>query len=102
MSNDNPYSEVLFKTLKYGPEFPERFASVHDAGAFISGFVDGTTITTSTLESASTCPRTCTGRYKWMPIAGGVMVAIALVLLSTRKPASALWEFSACLAVIGC
>ena len=38
--NDNPYSEALFKTLKYGPEFPERFASVHDAGAFISGFVD--------------------------------------------------------------
>ena len=40
VSNDNPYSESLFKTLKYGPEFPERFASVHDAGAFISGFVD--------------------------------------------------------------
>lgn len=40
MSNDNPYSEALFKTLKYDPEFPERFASVHDAGAFISGFVD--------------------------------------------------------------
>jgi transposase InsO family protein len=40
VSNDNPYSEALFKTLKYGPEFPERFASVHDAGAFIGGFVD--------------------------------------------------------------
>lgn len=40
VSNDNPYSEALFKTLKYSPEFPERFASVHDAGAFISGFVD--------------------------------------------------------------
>ena len=40
MSNDNPYSEALFKTLNYGPDFPERFASVHDDGAFISGFVD--------------------------------------------------------------
>jgi putative transposase len=40
VSNDNPYSEALFKTLKYGPEFPERFASIHDARAFISGFVD--------------------------------------------------------------
>ena len=39
-SNDNPYSEALFKTLKYGPEFPDRFASLHDARAFISGFVD--------------------------------------------------------------
>lgn len=27
VSNDNPYSEALFKTLKYGPEFPERFAA---------------------------------------------------------------------------
>lgn len=26
-------SEALFKTLKYGPEFPECFASVHDAPA---------------------------------------------------------------------
>lgn len=40
VSNDNPYSESLFKTLKYGPEFPERFASVHDASAFIGSFVD--------------------------------------------------------------
>lgn len=28
VSNDNPYSESLFKTLKYGPEFPERFGSL--------------------------------------------------------------------------
>src|SRR5699024_7468919 len=26
VSNDNPYSEAAFKTLKYLPEFPERFA----------------------------------------------------------------------------
>lgn len=29
-----------FTTNREEPEFPERFASVHDAGAFISGFVD--------------------------------------------------------------
>jgi transposase InsO family protein len=40
VSNDNPYSESLFKTMKYGPTFPERFASLGDARAFISGFVD--------------------------------------------------------------
>jgi len=40
VSNDNPYSESLFKTMKYGPEFPERFASLGDARAFISGFMD--------------------------------------------------------------
>lgn len=40
VSNDNPYSESLFKTMKYGPTFPDRFASLSDARAFISGFVD--------------------------------------------------------------
>ncbi len=30
-SNDNPYSEAHFKTLKYRPEFPERFGSAQDA-----------------------------------------------------------------------
>jgi transposase InsO family protein len=34
VSNDNPYSEALFKTLKYGPEFPERFGSLSDARQF--------------------------------------------------------------------
>lgn len=40
VSNDNPYSEALFKTMKYGPTFPERFASLSGARAFISEFVD--------------------------------------------------------------
>ncbi len=40
VSNDNPYSESLFKTMKYGPTFPERFASLGDARVFISDFVD--------------------------------------------------------------
>jgi putative transposase len=30
-SNDNPFSEAQFKTLKYRPEFPDRFGSVEDA-----------------------------------------------------------------------
>jgi Integrase core domain len=33
-SNDNPYSEAQFKTLKYRPEFPDRFGSFEDAHAF--------------------------------------------------------------------
>lgn len=40
VSNDNPYSESLFKSLKYAPVFPERFASLTDARAFMSEFVD--------------------------------------------------------------
>ena len=35
VSNDNPYSESHFKTMKYRPETPRRFASVgHVCGAF--------------------------------------------------------------------
>lgn len=30
-SDDNPYSESQFKTLKYRPEMPERFSSIHEA-----------------------------------------------------------------------
>jgi putative transposase len=39
VSNDNPYSESLFKTMKYLPTFPDRFGSVADARAFMDGFV---------------------------------------------------------------
>jgi hypothetical protein len=37
-SNDNPYSEAQFKTLKYMPDFPEKFGSLEDARAFCDGF----------------------------------------------------------------
>jgi transposase InsO family protein len=39
VSNDNPYSEAWFKTLKYAPVFPDRFASLADARAFMTDFV---------------------------------------------------------------
>ena len=38
VSNDNPYSESQFKTLKYRPEFPERFGSMEDARGFCQTF----------------------------------------------------------------
>ena len=38
VSNDNPYSESHFKTLKYRPEFPERFGSLQDARSFLTDF----------------------------------------------------------------
>lgn len=37
-SNDNPYSEAAFKTLKYRPGFPARFGSIEDAREFCRGF----------------------------------------------------------------
>lgn len=38
VSNDNPYSEAQFKTLKYRPSFPARFGSIEDARGFCHGF----------------------------------------------------------------
>lgn len=37
-SNDNPYSESQFRTLKYRPDFPETFGSLADARAFCQRF----------------------------------------------------------------
>jgi len=40
VSNDNPYSEAQFKTLKYRPDFPTQFGSIEDARAFCCHFFD--------------------------------------------------------------
>ena len=40
VSNDNPYSESVFRTLKYRPEYPETpFANISEARCWVSGFV---------------------------------------------------------------
>jgi putative transposase len=38
VSDDNPYSESHFRTLKYRPEFPDRFGSIQDSRAFCQQF----------------------------------------------------------------
>jgi putative transposase len=38
VSNDNPYSESQFRTLKYRPEFPDRFGCIQDSRAFCLEF----------------------------------------------------------------
>lgn len=38
VSNDNPYSESHFRTMKYRPQFPSRFGSIEDARAFAADF----------------------------------------------------------------
>jgi putative transposase len=40
VSNDNPFSESQFKTMKYRPEFPTNFGCIGDARGFCGGFVD--------------------------------------------------------------
>jgi putative transposase len=38
VSDDNPYSESQFRTLKYRPEFPDRFGCIQDSRAFCQSF----------------------------------------------------------------
>lgn len=38
VSDDNPYSEAQFKTLKYRPDYPDRFASLQDAREHFTKF----------------------------------------------------------------
>jgi putative transposase len=38
VSNDNPFSEAQFKTLKYRPAFRERFGSIQDARSYCHAF----------------------------------------------------------------
>ena len=40
VSNDNPYSEAQFKTMKYRPDYPSRFGSQQDARAWANTFLD--------------------------------------------------------------
>ena len=38
VSNDNPYSEAQFKTVKYHPGFPGRFSNIEEAKEFCRSF----------------------------------------------------------------
>jgi putative transposase len=51
-ATDNPYSEAQFKTLKYRPDFPERFDSILHARSWPARSSPGTTTCTATPASA--------------------------------------------------
>ena len=55
VSNDNPYSEAQFKTLKYCPAFPGRFGSIEDSRVFC-GSSSTTTITNTAIPGSRCTP----------------------------------------------
>jgi transposase-like protein len=59
-SNDNPYSEAQFKTLKYMPDFPDRFGSIEDARTFCDHFFVAYNHEHATPGSGCTHPPPCT------------------------------------------
>ena len=53
VSDDNPYSESQFKTLKYRPDFPARFGCIEDARAHCQHFFAWYNTNTATRASAT-------------------------------------------------
>jgi len=53
VSDDNPYSESQFRTMKYRPEFRDRFGCIQDSVPSVSSSSSGTT--TSIVTPASAC-----------------------------------------------
>jgi EmrB/QacA subfamily drug resistance transporter len=89
----------MFGAIGYMPTFLQIVNSVNAtqsgfmllpmlAGLMITGIGGGFLITK-------------TGRYKWMPIAGSLIVAVALVLFSTMRADTPLWLILAYLTVLG-
>jgi hypothetical protein len=60
VSNDNPFSEAHFKTLKYCPAFPGEFGSIQDANVFCQGILHLLQPTTGIPASRCTPRRPCT------------------------------------------
>ena len=51
VSADNPYSESQFRTMKYRPDFPDRFGCIQDSRAFCKQFFQWYTKSTATPAS---------------------------------------------------
>jgi len=60
VSNDNPFSETQFKTLKYRPDFPATSPASKPPGSTAKSFFPGTTTNTATAGWAYTPPPTST------------------------------------------
>ena len=60
VSNDNPHAEAGFKTLKYRPDWPDRFNTIEEAIVHCETFSTGITTNTTTPASGYSLPLTVT------------------------------------------
>lgn len=90
---------MMFGTLGYMPTYLQM---VTGAEATVAGLLMTPMMGALLLTSIATGQFVSrTGRYKWIPVAGSVVIAAGLVLLSTIGPATPVWVICAHLAVIG-
>lgn len=90
---------AMFGTLAYLPTYLQMVtgANATQAGLLMIPMMAGLLVTS--IGSGQLVSRT--GRYKWLPITGMFIVAVALVLLSSMTPALPVWVICAYLAVMG-
>lgn len=90
---------AMFGAIAYLPTYLQMVAGVDAtvSGLLMIPMIVG--LMTTALVTGQLAART--GRYKWMPIASMVVLGIALGLLSTLTPTTALWVLLAYLFVLG-
>lgn len=90
---------AMFGAIAYLPTYLQMVtgANATEAGLLMIPMMAGLLV--SSIASGQIVSRT--GRYKWLPITGTVMVAVALALLSTMTPTLPVWVVCAYLTLMG-
>ncbi|MGD8167051.1 MDR family MFS transporter [Herbiconiux sp. P16] len=90
---------AMFGALAYLPTYLQMVTGVNATNAGLLMIPLMAALLVTSIVSGQLVSRT--GRYKWLPITGTAIVAVALVLLSTMTPTLPLWILCSYLAVMG-
>jgi len=90
---------AMFGALAYLPTYLQMVTGVNATEAGLLMIPMMAALLVSSIVSGQLVSRT--GRYKWLPIVGTVIVAVALVLMSTMTPALPIWILCSFLALMG-
>ncbi|MGV8876390.1 MAG: MDR family MFS transporter [Rhodoglobus sp.] len=90
---------AMFGALAYMPTYLQMVTGVNatQAGFLMIPMMGGLLL--SSVTAGQLVSRT--GRYKWLPITGSILVALGLSLLSTMTPALPIWILCSYLAIMG-
>ncbi|MCS5719697.1 MFS transporter [Herbiconiux sp. CPCC 205763] len=90
---------AMFGALAYLPTYLQMVTGVNATNAGLLMIPLMAALLVTSIISGQLVSRT--GRYKWLPITGTAIVAVALVLLSTMTPALPIWILCSYLAIMG-
>ncbi|WP_253904318.1 MDR family MFS transporter [Arthrobacter sp. Br18] len=92
-------SVAMFGSIGYMPTYLQMAtgASATEAGMLMIPMMGALLV--SSIVSGQLVSRT--GRYKWMPIAGSVIMVVALVLMGMLEPSSEVWHICLDLGILG-